>query len=116
MDLNKVQLIGRLTGDVEMRVTPSGQNVSTFQVATNHSYKDASGTNQNKAEFHSIVAWAKLAEIASKLLKKGKRCYLDGRIATRSWDDASGVKKYKTEITLENLIALDAKEKDSLDI
>lgn len=110
MDLNKVQLIGRLTGDPEIRVTPSGQNVATFSMATNRSWKDASGAAQEQAEFHNIVAWGKLAEIIGQMLKKGKRAYIEGRLSTRSWEDASGVKKYKTEIVAENMIALDPRD------
>ena len=110
MDLNKVQLIGRLTQDPELRVTPSGQNVATFSMATNRSWKDASGSAQEQAEFHNIVAWGKLAEIVGQMLKKGKRAYIEGRLSTRSWEDATGVKKYKTEIVAENMIALDPRD------
>ena len=71
MDLNKVMLIGRLTKNPEVRSTPTGQSVTSFSVATNRSYKDASGQRQDKAEFHNIVAWGKLAEICGQYLTKG---------------------------------------------
>ena len=70
MDLNKVQIIGRLTADPELRTTPNGQNVTSFSMATNRNYTDSAGIKQDQAEFHNIVLWGKLAEIAAQYLKK----------------------------------------------
>lgn len=109
MNLNKAMLIGNVTRDPEMRSTPSGQSVCSFGVATNRIWKNQAGERQNKAEFHNIVAWAKLAETCSSYLKKGSKVYVEGRLQTRSWDDPSGVKKYRTEIVLSNMIMLDKK-------
>jgi single-strand DNA-binding protein len=109
MDLNKVMLIGRLTRDPETRSTPQGSQVTTFSLATNFSWKDQTGNRQDKSEFHNIVAWRKLAEISAQYLKKGSRIYAEGRMQTRSWDDPQGVKKFRTEIILDNMIMLDSK-------
>ncbi len=107
MDLNRVSLIGNVVRDPEMRTTPSGQNVASFAVATNRTWKDANGQKQTKAEFHNIVAWRRLGEIVGQYVKKGSRIYLEGRSETRSWDDQSGIKRYRTEVIAENMIMLD---------
>ncbi len=109
MYLNRAQIIGRLTQDPELRQTGGGQSVCSFSVATNRSWKDQSGETKEQAEFHNLVAWGKLAEIASNYLKKGRRVYVEGRIQTRSWEDNNGQKHWKTEIIAENLIMLDSK-------
>lgn len=109
MDLNKVMLIGRVTKDPDVRTIPSGQTVASFSVATNRQWTDQSGQRQEKAEFHNIVAWRKLAEIIQQYVKKGRRLYIEGRMETRSWEDPQGVKKYRTEIVADNMIMLDAK-------
>ncbi|MBU2545078.1 single-stranded DNA-binding protein [Patescibacteria group bacterium] len=104
MNINKVVLIGRLTSDPESRTIPSGQNVCSFGLATNRTWTNKQ-TNQKevKTEFHNIVLWGKLAEIASQYLNKGSLTYIEGRLQTRSWQDQSGVKKYRTEIVGENI-------------
>lgn len=107
MNLNKAMVIGNVVRDPEMRSTPGGQNVTSFSVATNFIWKDQSGNRQEKAEFHNIVAWRRLAEITSQYLKKGSKVYIEGRMQTRSWDDPNGVKRYRTEIIAENMIMLD---------
>lgn len=107
--LNKVQLIGNLTQDVEVRQTPSGQNVTSIGVATNRSWVDGSGQRQEKAEFHNVVLWGKLAEIAGQYLHKGSRVYIEGRLETRSWEAQDGAKRYKTEVVAENMIMLDSR-------
>jgi len=107
MNLNKVMLIGNMVRDPEMRTTPSGQNVTSFSIATNRVWNDTNGQKQEKVEFHNIVAWRRLAEIVNQYLKKGAKVYVEGRLQTRSWDDPNGVKKYRTEIIAENLIMLD---------
>src|SRR3989304_6423197 len=107
--LNKVQLIGNLTRDPEVKQIPSGQMVCTGGVATNRAWKDQSGQKQEQTEFHNVVCWGKLAEIAGQYLKKGAKAYFEGRLQTRSWDDDSGKKNYRTEIVAENLIMLSPK-------
>ncbi len=107
MNLNKAMIIGNVVRDPEMRSTPGGQNVTSFSVATNFVWKDQSGARQEKAEFHNIVAWRRLAEITNQYLKKGAKVYIEGRMQTRSWDDPNGVKRYRTEIIAENMIMLD---------
>ncbi len=107
MDLNKVMIIGRLTKNPEVRSTPNGQQVASFTLATNRSYKDASGNKVEKSEFHNIVAWSKLAEICGSYLQKGKRIYIEGRLQTRDWTAQDGTKRYTTETIAENMIMLD---------
>ena len=106
MDLNKVMLIGRLTRDPETRTTPQGQSVCTFSIATGFQWKDQAGNKQERTEFHNVVAWRKLADICAQYLRKGKQIYVEGRLQTRSWDDPSGTKKYKTEVIMDNMIML----------
>jgi single-strand DNA-binding protein len=108
MDLNKVQIIGRVTQDVELRQTPNGQNVTTLSIATNRTWTDGTGSKQEQAEFHSVVLWGKLAEIAGQYVQKGKKIYIEGRLQTRSWEAQDGAKRYKTEIVGENMIMLDS--------
>jgi single-strand DNA-binding protein len=105
--LNKVQLIGNLTRDPETRMTPNGQQVTTFGLATNRTWNDQSGQKQERAEFHNIVGWGKLAEIMAKYLVKGKKVYIEGRLQTRDWEAQDGSKRSRTEIVAENLIMLD---------
>jgi len=110
MNLNKALIIGNLTRDPEVRTTPSGQNVTSFGVATNRRWTNkATGEKKEQVEYHNIVCWGRLAEIAGQYLKKGSKIYVEGRLQTRSWDDQTGVKKYRTEIVGENLIMLDRK-------
>ena len=107
MNLNKAMIIGNLTRDPEVKTTPSGQNVATFSVATNRVWTNAQGQKQEAVEYHNIVAWGKLAEICGQYLNKGKKVYVEGRIQTRDWQGQDGVKRYKTEIVIENMIMLD---------
>ena len=109
MDLNKVMIIGRLTRDPEIRTTPNGEQNANLSLATNFSWSDKNGQKQERSEFHNVIAWRKLAEICQKYLHKGSRLYVEGRLQTRSWEDQSGVKKYRTEVVVENLIMLDSK-------
>ncbi|HRI35892.1 MAG TPA: single-stranded DNA-binding protein [bacterium] len=104
--LNRVQIIGNLTADPEVRETPSGQKVATVSVATNRTWKDQAGIRQEQVEYHNIVFWGRLAEIVEQYCQKGKKVYVEGRLQTRSWEDQAGVKKYRTEIVAENLILL----------
>ena len=102
MNLNKVFLIGRLVSDPEKKTTPTGQEVCSFRMATNRVY-NKNGQKQEKTEFHNIVLWRRLAEIASQYMTKGSLVMIEGRIETRSWQDQAGNKKYKTEIVGENI-------------
>ncbi len=107
MDLNKVQIIWRTTSDIELKTTPSGQSVTSFSVATNRNWTDGSGIKQEQVEYHNVVLWGKLAEIAGQYLGKGRRIYVEGRLQTRNWEAQDGTKRYKTEIVGENMIMLD---------
>lgn len=107
MNLNKVMIIGNLTRDPEVRNTPSGQSVASFAVATNLIWTDQSGQRQEKVEFHNVVAWRRLADICGQYLRKGSKVYVEGRLQTRDWAGQDGVKRYRTEIVLENMIMLD---------
>jgi single-strand DNA-binding protein len=108
--LNKVMLIGNLTRDPEMRYTPQGTAVCTFGVATNRNWTDASGEKKEDVEFHNIVAWSKLAEICANLLKKGRKVYVEGRLATRSWQGQDGTQKQRTEVVISDMVILDKRE------
>lgn len=109
MNLNKAMIIGNLTRDPEIRTTPQGTSVASFSVATNFVWTDQSGQKQEKAEYHNVVAWRKLAEIIGQYLKKGSKIYIEGRLQTRDWTGQDGVKRYRTEIVAENMIMLDSK-------
>lgn len=103
MNLNKVQLIGRLTRDPEIRTTPSGQTVATIGLATNRTWNDKAGQKQEKSEFHNIVIWGRLAEIAGQYLTKGQEAYFEGRLETRSYTGKDGVERKTTDIVAENM-------------
>jgi len=103
MNLNKVQLIGRLTRDPEIRTTPSGQTVATLSIATNRTWNDKAGQKQEKSEFHNIVIWGRLAEIAGQYLTKGQEAYFEGRLETRSYTGKDGVERKTTDIVAENM-------------
>lgn len=107
MDLNKVMLIGRLTRDPELRTTPSGINVCQIGLATGYVYTNQqTGQKVEQTEFHNIVLWRKLGEIAHQYLKKGTQVFIEGRLQTRSWDGQDGQKRYRTEIVADNMIML----------
>lgn len=107
--LNRVQLIGNLTRDPELRYTPSGSAVCTFGLATNRSWTIDSGEKKEETEFHRIVAWNKLAELCSQFLIKGRKVYVEGRLSTRAWTAQDGAQKSTTEIVIEDMILLDSK-------
>ncbi len=99
MYLNKAILIGNLTRDPELKAIPSGNKVCTFSIATNRTYKDSNGVRQEKTDYHNIVVWGKTAENVATYMKKGSQILVEGRMETRSWDDAAtNTKKYRTEI------------------
>lgn len=107
--VNKAILIGNLGKDPELRHTASGQAVATFPVATNRSWTSPDGTANEETEWHNIVAWGRLAEICQQYLQKGRKVYIEGRIQTRSWDDAkTGQKRYMTEVVANQMIILDS--------
>lgn len=103
MNLNKAIIIGNLTQNPEVRKTPTGKSVASFTIATNSVWTNQSGERQEQAEFHSIVAWGKLADIVGQYLAKGRLCMVEGKIQTRNWTDQSGTKHWKTEIIAENI-------------
>jgi single-strand DNA-binding protein len=103
MYLNKAFLYGNLTRDPELKALPSGIKVTNFAIATNRTYKDKDGNKKETTEFHNAVAFGKQAELIQQYLKKGRGIFVEGRLQTRSWDDkATGAKKYRTEIIVEN--------------
>jgi single-strand DNA-binding protein len=104
--INKVIILGNLGKDPELKYTTSGQPVTNFTVATNERWKDKNGETQEKTEWHNIVAWARLAEIANQYLTKGSQVYIEGRLQTRSWDDKEGKKHYTTEIVASDMVML----------
>lgn len=106
MDLNKVMLIGRLTRDPESKTTPQGVAVCNFSIATSRTWKDAQGNQQDRTEYHNIVAWRRLGEICAQYLAKGRQIYLEGHLETRNWEDPNGQKRYRTEIIADTMIML----------
>lgn len=96
--VNKVMLIGHLGRDPEVRYTQSGKSVANFSLATTERFKDSQGSPQERTEWHTIVAWGRLAEICGQYLVKGKQVYIEGRLQTREWDDRDGNKRRTTEV------------------
>jgi single-strand DNA-binding protein len=106
--LNRVQLIGNLTRDPELRYTPNGTAVCSFGLATNRSWKTDAGEKHDEAEFHNIVSWNKLAELCSQFLVKGRKVYVEGRLSTRTWTGQDGAQRNRTEIVISDMILLDS--------
>lgn len=102
--INKVTLLGNLTRDPELKYTPNGTAVCTFGLATNRSWTTQDGKTRDDVQFHRIVAWQKLAELCGKLLTKGRKAYLEGRITYRDYVDKTGQQRYMTEIVLDDFI------------
>ena len=114
--LNKVMLIGNVGRDPELKYTPSGIPVTSFRLATSETWKDRDGHVQEHTDWHTIVAWRGLAEVINKLVKKGTRVYIEGRIQTRSFEDKNGSKRHVVEILADNMLLLDPRKmKDGLD-
>lgn len=113
--LNKVQLIGNLGNDPEVRHTKAGVTVTSFNVATSETWTDEDGDKQESVEWHRLVAWDKLGEVCGEYLFKGSRVYIEGKLKTRTWEDEDEIERYSTEIVCSNLIMLgdpqDKKEK-----
>ena len=101
MYLNKVLLYGNLTRDPEVKALPSGRQVVNFGIATNRTYKDKEGVQQEATEFHNIVAFGRTAEVMGQYLKKGRPVFIEGRLQTRSWE-SDGKKNYRTEVVVDN--------------
>lgn len=108
--VNKVILVGNLGKDPEVRHLEGGSVVANFPIATTESYKDKSGQRIEQTEWHNIVVWRGLAEIAEKYLKKGMTVYIEGKLRTRSWDDKEGNKRYSTEVVGDTFTILSKKE------
>lgn len=106
--LNRVQLIGNLTRDPELRYTPQGTAVCSFSIATNRSWTTDAGEKKDEADFHRIVAWNKLAELCSQFLSKGRKVYVEGRLSTRSWTAQDGAQRSTTEVIISDMILLDS--------
>lgn len=112
--INKVTLLGRVGKDPEVRHFENDGAVCNFSLATNRSYKNKNGEKVDETEWHNLVIWSRgLVGVAEKYIKKGTLLYVEGRLATRSWDDQSGVKKYTTEIMVESFKMLDGKPEGS---
>ncbi|RMH68723.1 MAG: single-stranded DNA-binding protein [Gemmatimonadetes bacterium] len=111
--VNKVILIGNLGADPELRYTPSGVPVANFSLATNETWRDDSGNEQTRTEWHRIVAWRRTAEIASEYLAKGRQCYIEGKLQTRKWEDQNGVTRYTTEVIVDRLLLLGSRSSGS---
>ncbi|HEX9078181.1 MAG TPA: single-stranded DNA-binding protein [Desulfuromonadaceae bacterium] len=107
--LNKVMLIGNLGKDPEVRYTPSGQAVASFNLATSEKFKNKNGEWEERTEWHRVTLWSRLAEIAGEYLSKGKTVYIEGRLQTRKWQDNSGNERYTTEIVGEKMQMLSPK-------
>lgn len=111
--LNKVQLIGNLTRDPELRYTPTGAAVCTIGLATNRAWTTEAGEKKEETEFHRVVAWNKLAELCSQLLSKGRKIYVEGRLRTNQWQGQDGAQRSTTEVVIEDMIILDSKRAGS---
>ena len=114
MSVNKVIILGRLGQDPELRYTPSGAAVCNFSVATSEYWNDKEGGGRKeKTEWHRVVTWGKTAELCNQYLAKGRQCFLEGRLQTRSWDDQSGQKKYTTEVIAQTVQFIGSKGDDA---
>ena len=110
--LNKVMLIGNLGRDPEMRFTPNGRPVTAFSMAVSRNWTTAEGERREETEWFNIVAWGELAERANKFMLKGQRVYVEGRLQTRSWESADGLKHSRTEVVAGELLMLDGKKSE----
>ena len=108
--VNKVILIGNVTRDPELKTTATGQTVCTFGLATNRFWKDQTGAKQSLAEFHNLVAWGGLGTFCAENIRKGKPIYIEGYLKTHGWETAEGIKKDRTEVIMEELVLLGAKD------
>ncbi|SRR5258706_7693145 len=111
--LNKVMIIGNCAGDPVLKVLPSKDSLCYFTIATNRYWK-VNGEEKEEVQFHRVVAWSKLAELCGKLITKGRKVYVEGRLSTRKFTDKTGVEKEGTEIVLEDMILLDGRPKEAI--
>ncbi len=111
--LNKVTLIGNLGKEPEMQQLDGNVSVARFSLATTETFKDKSGQTHSTTDWHTVVLWRSLAELANKYLQKGSLVYVEGKLKTRSYDDKEGIKRYVTEVVAEQLIMLDKKTDSS---
>jgi len=110
LNLNRAMVLGNATRDAELRTTPNGKSVASFGVATNRRWSDReTGETREEVQFHEVVAWGKLGEIADMIVKKGTKVYVEGRLQTRSWEGQDGGKREKTEIIADNIIGLSSR-------
>jgi single-strand DNA-binding protein len=107
--LNRVELIGNLTRDPELRYTPKGSSVCNFGMATNRAWTTEQGEKKEETEFHHIVVWGKLAELCSQYLSKGRKVYVEGRLSTRTWTAQDGTQRNRTEVVIDDMLMLDSK-------
>ncbi len=107
--LNKVMLIGRIDGSIELRHTAVGRPVASFSVATPRSWLSAEGERHEETEWFNVVAWGSLAEICKKRLQTGHQLYVEGRLQTRSWEDESGKAHFRTEVVAQEVVSLDGR-------
>ena len=109
--VNKVMLVGRLTADPDIRALPSGTFLANMRMATNsYGGKEEDGTRKEYTEFHSLVAFGRLAEVAGELLRKGRLLYVEGRLRYRTWENSEGQKRYSTEIVIDNFQLIDSRQ------
>ncbi len=108
--VNKAILIGNLGADPEVRFTPGGQAVANFRIATSESWNDKNGQKQERTEWHRIVVWGKVAELCGEYLKKGRQCYVEGRLQTREWTDKEGKKNFTTEVVANQVVFLGGRD------
>ncbi len=111
-NVNRTTLIGRIGTDIELKYTPSGQAVSSFSVATSEKFKDKQGIQQEKTEWHSIVAWQKSAELINQYCSKGSEIYIEGKLQTRNWEK-DNIKHYRTEIVVREFQFIGGKKQDN---
>ncbi|TSC80639.1 MAG: single-strand DNA-binding protein [Candidatus Peregrinibacteria bacterium Gr01-1014_25] len=104
--VNRVTLLGNVTRDPEIKATVGGQSVCTFGLATNRVWKDAQGQKQSLPEYHNLVAWGGLADFCHQNVRKGKPLYIEGYLKTRSWENDSGTKQFRTEIVMDNIVLI----------
>jgi len=107
--LNKVLIIGALGSETEMRYTPGGKPVTSFSVAVSRGWRTSEGERKEATEWFNVVSWGNLAEICNQHLRKGSQVYIEGRLQTRSWDDANGIKHFRTELVANEMIILDGR-------
>lgn len=113
--LNKIQLIGRLGNDAELKTIESGQTYAKFSLATSEKYKDKNGESKEKTEWHNVIFWGKPAETVAKYCKKGMLIYVEGKIATRTWQTEAGENRYMTEVLGQNFSFLESAKANATD-